>query len=134
LGGSAVLTFWVAYVLTRPLGASLGDLLTQDKSLGGLGLGASLTSIVFLVVIVVLVVREQRLVNATASPRRAPVRSADGAATSAGRSAAPRLSRCSAWSWRVCTHLRRRRRPPRPAQVGRPPVVLLCTRRRRWAT
>lgn len=63
LGGSAVLTFWIAYVLTRPLGASLGDLLTQDKSLGGLGLGASLTSVLFLVVIVVLVVREQRLVN-----------------------------------------------------------------------
>ena len=63
LGASAVLTFWVAYVLTRPLGASLGDLLTQDKTLGGLGLGASLTSILFLVVIVALVAREQLLVN-----------------------------------------------------------------------
>ena len=63
LGASAVATFWVAYVLTRPLGASLGDLLTQDASLGGLGLGASLTSILFLVVIVVLVTREQLLVN-----------------------------------------------------------------------
>ncbi|SDU83239.1 Uncharacterized membrane-anchored protein [Microlunatus sagamiharensis] len=63
LGASAVVTFWVAYVLTRPLGASLGDLLTQDTSLGGLGLGASLTSVLFLAVIVVLVAREQRLVN-----------------------------------------------------------------------
>ena len=63
VGASAVVTFWVAYVLTRPLGASLGDLLTQDRSLGGLGLGASLTSILFLVVIVVLVAREQLLVN-----------------------------------------------------------------------
>lgn len=63
LGAGAVLTFWIAYVLTRPLGASLGDLLTQDASLGGLGLGASLTSILFLTVIVVLVVREQLLVN-----------------------------------------------------------------------
>lgn len=62
LGASAVLTFWIAYVLTRPLGASLGDLLTQDASLGGLGLGASLTSVLFGVVIVALVVREQRLV------------------------------------------------------------------------
>lgn len=43
LGASAVLTFWIAYVLTRPLGASLGDLLTQSKEFGGLGLGASLT-------------------------------------------------------------------------------------------
>jgi len=63
LGASAVLTFWIAYVLTRPLGASLGDLLTQDASLGGLGLGASLTSVLFLVVIVALVVREQLLVR-----------------------------------------------------------------------
>lgn len=59
LGASAVLTFWIAYVLTRPLGASLGDLLTQERSNGGLGLGASLTSLLFLVVIVVLVGREQ---------------------------------------------------------------------------
>src|SRR3954453_3105345 len=33
-GISLVLTFWVAYILTRPLGASLGDLLTQDKDFG----------------------------------------------------------------------------------------------------
>lgn len=63
LGASAVATFWIAYVLTRPLGASLGDLLSQDKSLGGLGLGASLTSAMFLVVIVILVAREQYLVS-----------------------------------------------------------------------
>lgn len=63
MGANAVFTFWLAYVLTRPLGASLGDLLTQDKSLGGLGLGASLTSVVFFAVIVALVVREQVLVN-----------------------------------------------------------------------
>ncbi len=63
LGAGAVLTFWIAYVLTRPLGASLGDLLTQAREFGGLGLGASLTSILFLVVIVVLVTREQLLAN-----------------------------------------------------------------------
>jgi len=63
LGAGAVLTFWIAYVLTRPLGASLGDLLTQAKDFGGLGLGASLTSILFFAVIVVLVTREQHLVN-----------------------------------------------------------------------
>jgi uncharacterized membrane-anchored protein len=55
LGANAVLTFWLAYILTRPLGASLGDLLSQARSYGGLGLGATLTSIVFLVVIVALV-------------------------------------------------------------------------------
>ena len=63
VGAGSVVTFWIAYVLTRPLGASLGDLLTQDHSLGGLGLGASLTSAVFLSIIVVLVIREQLLVN-----------------------------------------------------------------------
>lgn len=51
----AVLAFWIAYVLTRPLGASLGDLLSQDRSQGGLGLGATTTSFAFLAVIVALV-------------------------------------------------------------------------------
>lgn len=60
-GASLVLTFWIAYVLTRPLGASLGDLLTQAKDFGGLDLGASVTSILFFAVIVVLVAREQVL-------------------------------------------------------------------------
>lgn len=62
LGVNSVLTFWLCYVLTRPLGASIGDLLTQQHSYGGLGLGASLTSGLFFAVIVVLVVREQVLV------------------------------------------------------------------------
>jgi len=55
LGANAVLTFWVAYILTRPLGASLGDLLTQPRTYGGIGLGAMLTSSIFLAVIVGLV-------------------------------------------------------------------------------
>ena len=63
LGAGAVLTFWIAYILTRPLGASLGDLLTQAKDFGGLGLGASVTSLLFFAVILVLVAREQFLVN-----------------------------------------------------------------------
>jgi uncharacterized membrane-anchored protein len=62
-GAGQVLTFWIAYVLTRPLGASLGDLLTQDKQFGGLALGASATSVLFFAVIIVLVVREQLMVN-----------------------------------------------------------------------
>lgn len=52
----AVLAFWLAYILTRPLGASIGDLLTQTKANGGLGLGTMLISGVFLVIIVSLVV------------------------------------------------------------------------------
>lgn len=56
IGANPVLTFWIAYILTRPLGASLGDLLSQARSYGGLGLGAIGTSVVFLSVIVALVV------------------------------------------------------------------------------
>ena len=55
LGGNAVLTFWLAYILTRPLGASLGDLLSQSRPNGGFGLGTVGTSLVFLVVITSLV-------------------------------------------------------------------------------
>jgi uncharacterized membrane-anchored protein len=63
IGFGQVLTFWIAYVLTRPLGASMGDLLTQNKQFGGLALGASATSILFFAVIIVLVAREQLLAN-----------------------------------------------------------------------
>jgi uncharacterized membrane-anchored protein len=52
---SPVLTFWLAYILTRPLGASLGDLLSQSRNYGGVGLGTVHTSLVFLTVIVALV-------------------------------------------------------------------------------
>ncbi|MRS97374.1 hypothetical protein GJQ57_01770 [Ralstonia pickettii] len=58
-GGNAVLTFWIAYILTRPFGAALGDLLTQAKTYGGLGMGAMWTSALFLTVIVLLVAGEQ---------------------------------------------------------------------------
>jgi uncharacterized membrane-anchored protein len=54
-GANPILAFWLAYVLTRPLGASLGDLLSQARSYGGLGLGTVLTSVAFLTVISVLV-------------------------------------------------------------------------------
>jgi uncharacterized membrane-anchored protein len=54
-GANPILTFWIAYVLTRPLGASLGDLLSQARTYGGLGLGTIITSTVFLTIIVVLV-------------------------------------------------------------------------------
>jgi uncharacterized membrane-anchored protein len=56
VGADAVLTFWLAYILTRPLGASLGDLLSQARDYGGFGLGTVYTSLGFLVVIIGLVV------------------------------------------------------------------------------
>jgi uncharacterized membrane-anchored protein len=54
-GLNAVLGFWMAYVLTRPLGASLGDFLSQDKDVGGLGLGTVGTSAIFLIAILAVV-------------------------------------------------------------------------------
>ncbi len=68
LGGNAVLTFWIGYILTRPFGASLGDLLTQADTYGGLGLGAMWTSALFLTVIVVLVAVAQVTLNRTSLP------------------------------------------------------------------
>ena len=59
MGANAVPTFWIAYILTRPFGASLGDLLTQAKTYGGLGMGATWTSALFLSVIVLLVAAAQ---------------------------------------------------------------------------
>jgi len=51
---NVVFCFWAAYILTRPLGASIGDLLSQAPADGGLGLGTTVTSFVFLAVIVAL--------------------------------------------------------------------------------
>ncbi len=51
-----VAAFWIAYVLTRPLGASIGDYLSQDLESGGMELGTEITSIIFLVIIFATVV------------------------------------------------------------------------------
>lgn len=67
-----VLAFWIAYVMTRPLGASLGDLLSQSKADGGLGFGTTMTTVVFLAIILLLVVREQRNVRDGERPARRP--------------------------------------------------------------
>jgi uncharacterized membrane-anchored protein len=53
---NAILSFWLAYILTRPLGASIGDYLASPTGEGGLGLGTNLTSIIFLGTILALVV------------------------------------------------------------------------------
>ncbi|MDF0554402.1 hypothetical protein [Kamptonema sp. UHCC 0994] len=53
---NAVLAFWIAYILTRPLGASTGDLLSQPPTNGGFGLGTVGTSMLFLSIIVSLVI------------------------------------------------------------------------------
>ena len=55
LGLNSILGFWLVYILTRPLGASFGDLLSQPRQYGGLGLGTVITSFVFLGAIIAIV-------------------------------------------------------------------------------
>lgn len=50
-----ILGFWLAYIFTRPLGASFGDLLSQPAEYGGLALGTIITSALFLGLIVIIV-------------------------------------------------------------------------------
>jgi uncharacterized membrane-anchored protein len=69
---NAVLAFWLAYILTRPLGASIGDLLSQMPKDGGLGWGTTGTSVVFLCIIASLVIylsfKNKRSALATSDP------------------------------------------------------------------
>lgn len=53
---NAVLGFWLAYILTRPLGASIGDYLSQAHINGGLDLGTTTTSAIFLIAILGVVI------------------------------------------------------------------------------
>ncbi len=52
---NSVWAFWMAYILTRPFGASIGDFLSQSRKDGGLGLGTTGTSAIFLIIILILV-------------------------------------------------------------------------------
>ncbi|MGZ4449317.1 MAG: COG4705 family protein, partial [Nocardioides sp.] len=55
-GAGPVLSFWLAYILTRPLGANIGDYLASPKGDGGLGLGTLGTSVLFLGTILAVVI------------------------------------------------------------------------------
>jgi uncharacterized membrane-anchored protein len=55
LGMGPILSFWLAYILTRPLGASIGDYMSQSRKDGALGLGTTATSVLFLGAILALV-------------------------------------------------------------------------------
>jgi uncharacterized membrane-anchored protein len=52
----AVLAFWIAFIVTRPIGASLGDLLIQSPKDGGYGISVSTINVIFFVVIIASVV------------------------------------------------------------------------------
>ncbi len=58
---SGVVLFWLAFVLTRPFGATFGDLLTKPMDKGGLNLGTIGSSLFFLVVFIIAVHRETQL-------------------------------------------------------------------------
>jgi uncharacterized membrane-anchored protein len=79
-GANAVLTFWIAYILTRPLGASIGDWLSQPTADGGLGIGTTGTSAIFLTAILVLVVYLSITRRDATETKAAEVRAADAAA------------------------------------------------------
>jgi len=53
---NGILAFWLAYILTRPMGASFGDLLSQPVADGGFGFGTVITSVLFLACIVGIIV------------------------------------------------------------------------------
>jgi uncharacterized membrane-anchored protein len=73
----AIWAFWIAYVLTRPLGASIGDLLTQPlngtgfglHSTGGLGFDSGTVNLVIFILVIALVtyltVRENKAIKET---------------------------------------------------------------------
>lgn len=52
----SVISFWIAYIFTRPLGASIGDFLSQPPEFGGLGFGTTITSILFLTAILGVII------------------------------------------------------------------------------
>lgn len=75
-GLDSVLSFWIIYILTRPLGASMGDYLSQSTENSGLGLGATVTSLIFLsailAVIIFLTVTKKDLFAQTVPKQTAP--------------------------------------------------------------
>jgi uncharacterized membrane-anchored protein len=71
---SRVTLFWAAFILTRPLGATVGDFLDKPLGKGGLDLSRPIASAALAVVIILLiVVLPQRPGKRLAQPRRAPI-------------------------------------------------------------
>ncbi len=85
LGANATLSFWLAYILTRPLGANLGDWFGMPRDQQGLGLGVATTSIIFLAAILATVIYLSR--------SRADVLSRERAARAEAPAAQPNRTR-----------------------------------------
>ncbi len=62
---SHVLLFWIAFVLTRPFGATFGDLLTKTQENGGFNLGTKGSSLVLFSILLVLIIYEKKLYKKT---------------------------------------------------------------------
>ena len=77
LGMNGILAFWLAYIFTRPLGASFGDLLSQPTDYGGLGFGTIYTSLLFLGAIVVIVIYMTFSTRSGSSPNASTESAAD---------------------------------------------------------
>ena len=79
---NSILSFWTAYILTRPLGASIGDLLSQPTNHGGLGLGTTVTSFIFLsgilVIVIYLTVTKRDIINAQAKEEKEDTQEKNG--------------------------------------------------------
>jgi uncharacterized membrane-anchored protein len=67
---NAIASFWAGYILTRPLGASIGDYMSQAKADGGLGIGTTGTSFVFLGVIGLVVIYMARREPTASQPSK----------------------------------------------------------------
>jgi len=63
IGVNSIFVFWSTYILTRPLGAALGDFLTQSREYGGLGFGAKWTSMIFLLIIIFMLALFPKIKN-----------------------------------------------------------------------
>lgn len=89
MGANPVLAFWVAYILTRPIGASFADFFGFPKNVGGMGYGHGAVSLVTLVLVVGLVWYLARTGKDLLEPRRsggwAAVMSARACRPSPGR-------------------------------------------------
>jgi uncharacterized membrane-anchored protein len=80
LGANPVLTFWVAYILTRPIGASFADLIGQPKSISGLGIGHPPVFITTAVLVIAIVIYLKRTGKDLLTPRGAVAPGPDGRA------------------------------------------------------
>jgi uncharacterized membrane-anchored protein len=70
LGVNPVLTFWVAYILTRPIGASLADYFGMPKDISGAGFGHGAVSVVTLILVAASVIYLSR--SGIDQPQAAP--------------------------------------------------------------